>query len=157
MSKVLARTVTAMVGGSYPAGLTDCGLNLTLETASSQTKDDKSPVDEPIRVTWEVSLSGVTGRENTGDMTIEDFKAAAKAGTKLAVEYIIGTLAKYSGEAMVSAYNENAPVGDKITYSVTLRGTSALTKGAAAVAVEETGEEVAAYDPESVTNNEEEE
>lgn len=148
MSKLLSRHVTAMVGGSYPAGLTDCNLSLTLELASSQTKDDKSPVDEPIRVTWEVSISGVTGRENTGDMTIEDFKAAAKAGTKLAVEYIIGKLAKYGGEAMVSSYNESAPVGDKITYSVTLRGTSALTKGAVAVATEETGE--------SVTTNEEE-
>lgn len=137
-----------MVGGSYPAGLTDCNLSLTLELASSQTKNDKSPVDEPIRVTWEVSISGVTGRENTGDMTIEDFKAAAKAGTKLAVEYIIGELAKYVGEAMVSSYNESAPVGDKITYSVTLRGTSVLTKGAVAVATEETGESV-------ITNEEE--
>lgn len=148
MSKVLARTVTALVGGSYPAGLTDCNLSLNLEMASSQTKDDKSPVDEPIRVTGEVSLSGVTGRESTGDMTIEDFKAAAKVGTKLAVEYIIGTLAKYGGEAMISSYNESAPADDKITYSVTLRSTSAITKGAAAVATEETGE--------SATNNEEE-
>ena len=156
MSKVLARTVTALVGGSYPAGLTDCNLSLNLVMASSQTKDDKAPVDEPIRVTGEVSLSGVTGRETTGDMTIEDFKAAAKVGTKFTVEYIIGTLANYGGEAMISSYNESAPVEDKITYSVTLRSTSAITKGAAAVATEETGEGVAAYDPESATNNEEE-
>lgn len=148
MSKLLSRHVTATVDGRYPAGLTDCNLSLTLELASSQTKKDKSPVDEPIRVTWEVTLSGVTGRENAGDVSIGSFKTAAKAGAKLAVEYIIGSLAKYVGEAMVSSYNESAPVGDKITYSVTLRGVSALTKGAVAVATEETGE--------SVTTNEEE-
>lgn len=156
MSKLLSRHVTATVDGSFPAGLTDCNLSLTLELASSQTKKDKSPVDEPIRVTWEVTLSGVTGRENAGDVSIGSFKTAAKAGAKLAVEYFIGSLAKYVGKAMVSSYNESAPVGDKITYSVTLRGVSALTKEGEVEELSVTGEEAAAYNPETETTNEEE-
>lgn len=154
--KQLARLVTTKVGGKDVAGLTDCGLNLTTEFATSQTKEDVTPVDEAMRVAWEISISGELGHEDTSKADISTMKSAVKAGTKLQVQYVIGSLASYSGTAIISSYQETMPTDGKVTYSATLTGVSSLTKGAASVAVNETGEAVAAYDPETATTNEEE-
>ena len=130
MSKLLARNVKVIGGGSPLAGLTDCSLNLTTVFATSQTKGDVTPVDEPLRVDWEISVSGEFGREliATAANSVAIIKDAAKVGRVKSVSFEIGDIASYSGSAIVSAYSESAPVEGKITYQVTLKGVSTLSK-----------------------------
>lgn len=131
MSKLLARSVKVVVGGGSPlAGLTDCSLNLTTVFASSQTKEDVTPVDEPLRVDWEISVSGEFGKETspTAANSVAQIKEAAKVGAAKLVSFEIGDIASYYGSAIVSAYSESAPVDGKITYQVTLKGVSTLNK-----------------------------
>jgi predicted secreted protein len=128
MSKQLARGVIVNYGGSALQGLTDCSLNLTTAFASSQTKEDITPVDEPLRVDWEISVSGEYGREATAMVGAHAMKTNSKAGTIKDVSFIIGDLATYSGNCIISSFSESAPVDGKITYSATLKGVSSLTK-----------------------------
>lgn len=137
MSKVLGRDVFVRVGADAIAGQTDCSLNMSTNFATSQTKFDSTPVNEPLYVDWDMQVSGEVGREDAGGVTIGELKTAAKAGSRLSVAFEVGSMAAFSGTAIVSSYNESAPVEGKITYSVTLKGVSALSLDGAAVTVNE--------------------
>lgn len=131
MSKLLARNVRVTVGGGSPlAGLTDCALTLTTVFATSRTKEDVTSVDEPLRVDWEISVSGEYGKESspTASNSVMQVKESAKNGAAKLVSFSIGDLANYYGSAVVSAYSESAPVDGKITYQATLKGVSTLIK-----------------------------
>lgn len=128
MSRQLARGVTVSYGGNALPGLTDCSLNLTTAFATSQTKEDVTPIDEPLRVDWEVSVSGEYGREATAVTGAHAMKTNSKSGIVKPVVFTIGELAAYGGQCIVTSFNENAPVDGKITYQATLKGVSTLTK-----------------------------
>lgn len=128
MSKQLARGVVVNYDGKPLPGLTDCSLNLTTAFASSQTKEDITPVDEPLRVDWEISVSGEYGREATAMVGAHNFKTHSKVGTIKSVSFAIGDLATYEGNCIISSFSESAPTDGKITYQATLRGVTSLTK-----------------------------
>jgi hypothetical protein len=128
MSKQLARGVVVEYDSAALRGLTDCSLNLTTAFASSQTKEDVTPVDEPLRVDWEVSVSGEYGREASALEGAHALKTNSKAGTVKGVSFIIGDFAEYFGECIVSSFSESAPVDGKVTYQATLKGVSSLTR-----------------------------
>lgn len=127
MSRVLARLVQVQVGDTPLAGLTDCSLNLTTAFATSQTKEDITPVDEPLRVDWEISATGEFGREGS-NIDAGTLKGKIKTGAVDFVKFAIGDLAIYRGRAICTSYTETAPVDGKTTYSVTYRGVSLLNK-----------------------------
>lgn len=126
MSKLLAKYVQVKCNEKLLAGLTDCTLNCTLQVLTSQTKSDATPIDTPSYVAWEISVSGVLGREEEGKADAADLKSAIVAGTTVPVEYIIGTLATFKGDALVSSIDIDMPDNADITYSATLRGVSEL-------------------------------
>ena len=128
--KQLAKNVKVTANGKPLAGLTDCSLNLTTAFASSQTKEDPTPVDEPLRGDWEISVTGDFGREGDASVDAAALKAAIKVGTKMPVVFEIGTLASYQGTALLSSYSESAPTDGKITYQASFKGVSKLTKKA---------------------------
>lgn len=127
--KVTAKKVTIKVGGKKIAGATDASLNLTTAFATSQTKEDEGEVAVPERVDWTLDSSSIMGEEGADDVTLLTFRDAAKAGTKLAVSFQIGSMATYSGTAMVTSYSESAPVDGRPTYTASLKGVSSLIKG----------------------------
>lgn len=124
--KVLAKNVKLMVGGKKIAGATDASLNLTTAFATSQTKEDDGEVAVPERVDWTLDSSSIVGEEGTDDVTLLQFRNAAKVGTKLEVSFQIGSMATFSGTAMVTSYSEAAPVDGRPTYQVSLKGVSSL-------------------------------
>lgn len=126
--KVTAKNVTIKVGGKKIAGATDASLNLTTAFATSQTKEDEGEVSVPERVDWTMDSSSIVGEEAESDATLLTFRDAAKVGTKLAVTFQIGTMATYSGTAMVTSYSESAPVEGRPTYQASLKGVSLLTR-----------------------------
>lgn len=134
MSKQLAKNVKVLLGGSSPlAGLTDCSLNLTTAFATSETKEDATPVDEPLRVDWEISISGEFGHETSTNTQAGGLKASLKQGTKTPITFVVGGLAQYSGLSLITSYSESAAVEGRTTYSATFKGIGKLTKAAVAV------------------------
>lgn len=128
MSKQLARGVVVEYDSAVLQGLTDCSLNLTTAFASSQTKEDVTPVDEPLRVDWEVSVSGEYGREASALVGAHALKTNSKAGTVKDVSFVIGDFAEYAGTCIVSSFSESAPVDGKVTYQAALKGVSSLER-----------------------------
>lgn len=126
--KVTAKNVKITVGGKKVAGATDASLSLTTAFATSQTKEDDGEVAVPERVDWTLDSSSIMGEEGEGDATLLTFRDAAKVGTRLAVTFQIGSMATYSGTAMVTSYSESAPVDGRPTYTASLKGVSSLTK-----------------------------
>lgn len=136
--KQLAKNVKVLLGGSSPiAGLTDCSLNLTTAFATSETKEDATPVDEPLRVDWEISISGEFGHEVTTNTNAGSLKSSIKKGTKTPITFVIGSLAQYSGQSLITSYSESAAVEGRTTYSATFKGIGKLTKAAVAATNEE--------------------
>lgn len=126
MSKQLAREVFVRIDEESIPGLTDCSLNLTTVFASSQTKADRGPVDEPLRVDWEVSVSGECETDG-GDGAVATLKWGSTNGKQVKVDYVVGDVAEYTGKCLVSSYNESAPEAGKVTFQATLKGVSILT------------------------------
>lgn len=127
--RVTAKNVTIKVGGKNIAGATDASLGLTTIFNTSQTKADAGEVAVPDHVEWTLDSSSIMGEESTGEADLLTFRDAAKVGTKLAVSFQIGSMATYSGTAMVTSYSESAPVDGRPTYQASLKGVSTLVKG----------------------------
>lgn len=130
MSKQQAKNVKVLVNSQPLAGLTDCSLNLTTAFATSEAKEDIAPIDEPLRVDWEISVSGEFGREDESKANATVVQSYLKQGAKPPITFVIGDMAKYSGKSLVTSYSETAGVEGKTTYSATFKGISKLTKGA---------------------------
>lgn len=126
--KQLARLVTVKVGGKEVAGLKQCDFNPTTKIITSQVKADNGPKDEAVAVDWTVTISGEVGRESDGAVGIAELDAMAKGGDKPVVDYVIGDLASYGGNALVSAFSLDGSTEDIIKYSATFTGVSKLTK-----------------------------
>lgn len=126
--KQLARNVRLTYDGKELPGVTDCGLSLTTVFASSQAKEDPTPVDEPLRVDWEISVSAEFGREATSLIGGHAIKRNSLIGAVKPVEYVIGDYATYTGNVMITSFSESAPVEGKLTYTATLKGVSTLTR-----------------------------
>ena len=134
MSKLSARDVTVKVNGNVPAGLTDCTIELRTVFETSQTKFDPMPVDEPSYIDWSINISGEFGRETQGAVDAKTLKDASKAGDKVTASFNIHNPNSspsdltYEGQAIVSSYQESAPVDGKVTYSATLKAAGELTR-----------------------------
>lgn len=128
MSKLLAKYVTVKANGKTLAGLTDCTFNGSTVFSTSETKEDKGAVDTPDYPSWEISVSGVLGREDSGKATAGELKAAIIAGTVVPIVYEVGTLISLKGEALVSSFDIDMPESGDITYSGTLKGNSELSE-----------------------------
>lgn len=129
MSKQLAKLVNVEASGKPLAGLTNIDFNGNTEFATSETKADKGPIDTPDSLTWDMSVSGVLGRENGSSLLqVSDLKALIKAGDEVPVKLVIGTLASYQGKALVQSFSIDMPDGGDITYSGTFKGNSDLSK-----------------------------
>ena len=134
MNKQLAKSVKVLLGGNSPlAGLTDCSLNLTTAFATSETKEDATPVDEPLRVDWEISISGEFGHETDVNTNAGSLKTSIKKGTKTPITFVIGNMAQYSGMTLITSYSESGAVEGRTTYSASFKGIGKLTKAAVAV------------------------
>ena len=80
-----------------------------------------------------ISLSGML--DQATDVHIKTMSANLKAGTLASASFQYGpmgstsTFPKFTGEAIVTAYDITSPVGDVLTYSLELQVTGAITQG----------------------------
>ena len=132
MSKIAANSVVVLIGGKQIAGATDAELSLTTAMISGRCKGDAAPHDEPDHVEWSINSSNMTGRETGAETTLADLQTAVTQGLPLKVTFKVGELVSYEGTVIVTSLSVNAPDGEKITASVTLKGNSDLTKVVAA-------------------------
>lgn len=125
----------ATVGGTEKkfVGTTSNSFGINAETKDSITKDDmgvKSTVFTGY--SWEAGVDGLIGIKSTGDtehIDRNDLIGLVKAGTIIDVVYgpISAGSKVQTGKAIIASFSESTDSENEGTYSVSLKGTSALT------------------------------
>ncbi|WP_454914984.1 phage tail tube protein [Xanthobacter sediminis] len=117
---------------AFPCGLTTTGLNRSAETSSTAVPDCADPdapawtENEVSTMSWEASGSGVLAAESVA--TWDDWHAS---GLEKNAQIDLGTAAndgrRYTGAALLTAYNITGERGQKVNVEVTITGTGPLT------------------------------
>lgn len=134
MALVNGTDITLRYSGQVIARLTSNDFNLTSEILDTTSKDDAGwRTILPAKKSFNFSAEGFYEEKPNAPTKkyYEDLYDALIAGTALTVR-IGGTAAGteyYEGIVYVSNITLGAPVEDTTTYSVTLEGSGALTKG----------------------------
>jgi predicted secreted protein len=134
---VLANNTTS---GKQILKLTDVSLTYNVDTDETTSFDNSySKTYEPTYMSWTVSCSGmitddsadintdaaVTGSTN-GLLLLE--QAKLRTGTKIIMKIDSSNYQK--GDVIITSYDLKAAVGSKMTFSLNLQGSGALTKAA---------------------------
>ena len=120
------------VGGVAIAKATDCTVSISGDTRDTAHKDIGSGVgagwagSEYGTKNWEGSCSALYAE----DESYETLWTAFNANTKIAVEFSDGTVGnkKYTGTAVITSLEQNAPNNEDVTYSVSFKGDGALVR-----------------------------
>lgn len=114
-----------------PCGLTTKGLNRSAETSDTVMPDCNDPSAaawterETTSLSWEISGAGTLADES---VDIWDAWFTSGVAKNVRVEIYKGPNAgrKYTGQALLTAYNISAERGSKVQVDVTLSGTGPL-------------------------------
>jgi len=129
---VNATNIRLYLGTTLVAHATSASLSINVEMMGATTKDSSG---------WEESIPGRKSWSMNGDFlytvasgsseVFDDFVAAIAAKTKLTALLSTNVTgdSTYSGSCYVESAELSAGVEENATYSITLRGTGALTKG----------------------------
>lgn len=142
---VLGKDMMLFVEAKALALATSCKLGLSAETIDTQSKDSGIWTEKDIKkLSWNASSENVFSADadaNSYDKLFALFIAHKPVTLKFG---IVGnpdvnempaagwTLANgaYTGKAVITSLEANAPDGDKATFSISFEGTGALTKEA---------------------------
>ena len=142
---VLGKDMMLFVEAKALALATSCKLGLSAETIDTQSKDSGIWTEKDIKkLSWNASSENVFSADadaNSYDKLFALFIAHKPVTLKVG---IVGnpdvnempaagwTLANgaYTGKAVITSLEANAPDGDKATFSISFEGTGALTKEA---------------------------
>lgn len=140
---VLGKDMMLFVEAKALALATSCKLGLSAETIDTQSKDSGIWTEKDIKkLSWNASSENVFSADadaNSYDKLFALFIAHKPVTLKFG---IVGnpdvnempaagwTLANgaYTGKAVITSLEANAPDGDKATFSISFEGTGALTK-----------------------------
>lgn len=114
------------------AKATDCTVSISGDTRDTAHKDIGSGVgagwsgSEYGTKNWEGSCSALYAE----DESYETLWTAFNANTKIAVEFSDGTVGnkKFTGTAVITSLEQNAPNNEDVTYSVSFKGDGALLR-----------------------------
>lgn len=125
-----ATNVKLYVGDVLVAHCTNAQMSISVEMMGATTKDSAG---------WEESIPGRKSWSMSGDffytnlissVEFNDFYAAIANKTKLTVSFTTRTVGddQYGGSCYVESAELSAGVEDNASYSITLKGTGALSK-----------------------------
>ena len=147
VKSVLGKDLMLFVEAKALALATSCKLGLSAETIDTQSKDSGIWTEKDIKkLSWNASSKNVFSADadaNSYDKLFALFIAHKPVTLKFG---IVGntdvnempeagwTLAAgaYTGKAVITSLEANAPDGDKATFSISFEGTGSLAKEAAA-------------------------
>ena len=122
-----ATAVTLSVAGEVMAHATSASLSISMDLRDSTTKSSAG---------WSESLGGLKSWEMSGDAFVDLAATDASmadcfdlliAGTAVAAVFNIDT-ETYTGQALITSVSADAGVEENTSFSVSLTGTSVLTK-----------------------------
>ena len=125
MSKILAKNVVTLINEKLVVNVTSCNLSINVVLTDTRTKSGRQVTGE--YADWEISL--------TANYGVGMQSPSVTKGMVVPVEYRIGSMASYVGNARVSSYTANMPEQGEASYSMTLKGVSKLTKKVSATEV----------------------
>lgn len=120
------------VGGTAIAKATDCTITISGEVRDTAHKDIGAGTgsgwkgSEYGEKSWEGSCNALYAE----DESYETLWTAFNGNTKISVEFSDGTTGnkKFTGSAVITSLEQNAPNNEDVTYSVTFAGDGALTR-----------------------------
>ena len=143
---VLGKDLMLFVGGKAIALATSCKLGLSAETIDTQSKDSGMWTEKDIKkMSWNASSENLFSADkdaNSYDALFALFIAHQAVELKFGIVSDAGTnempaagwtlaTGSYTGKAVITSLEANAPDGDKATLSISFEGTGALTKESA--------------------------
>ena len=133
---VLALDLAGSTSPVFIAGASVGTLNLTQETIDTTNKDSSGKKEFINGVTsWTVDCEAYTTGDGAATNTGDVASASLTAGTKIYIQFRDGSgqtsSKKYTAYGYITAFTENANVGEWSTYSLSIAGTGALTQAAA--------------------------
>ena len=121
VKSVLGKDLMLFVEAKALALATSCKLGLSAETIDTQSKDSGIWTEKDIKkLSWNASSENVFSADGNTDVN-----EMPEAGWTLAA-------GAYTGKAVITSLEANAPDGDKATFSISFEGTGPLAKEAAA-------------------------
>jgi TP901-1 family phage major tail protein len=129
---VNATNLKLYFGTTLVAHATSAQLSMNVEMMGATTKDSAGWEESlPGRKSWSLSGDFLFAFSASSNKVFNDVFAAIESKTKLAI--VFGTFVSgdthYSGNCYVESAELSAGVEDNATYSLTLRGTGAISKG----------------------------
>ena len=127
---VLGKDLMLFIDGKAIALATSCKLGLSAETIDTQSKDSGIWTEKDIKkLSWNASSENVFSAHKPvvlkfGVVGNPDVNEMPAAGWTLAE-------GAYTGSAVITSLEANAPDGDKATLSISFEGTGPLAKEAA--------------------------
>lgn len=140
---VLGKDVMLFVNGKAIALATSCKLSTSSETIDTQSKDSGIWMEKDVKkLSWNMSSEnlfsaeeGVNGYDVLFDLYLKRQPVAVKFGIaanadedEVPADGWTLPAAPYSGKALITSLELNAPDGDKATFSANFEGTGPLTK-----------------------------
>lgn len=143
---VLGKDLMLFVEGEAIALATSCKLGLSAETIDTQSKDSGIWTEKDVKkLSWNASSENVFSADdkvNSYDKLFELFLAHAPVTLKFGIvanpdvnempaEGWTLAAGAYTGTAVITSLEANAPDGDKATLSISFEGTGPIAKEAA--------------------------
>lgn len=128
----VARTAYGTAGSGTAIDYTDgYTLNVTLDTAVADRQGQSWHEFLAGMAGWSGSFTGMLVAGNTQQKAIYDNIISATPGTKLtgatALSFLLEDTGDYvSGDSYITGVSINAPVGDKVSFTVNFQGTGVL-------------------------------
>lgn len=146
--QVLGKDLMLFIDGKAIALSTSCKLGLSAETIDTQSKDSGIWTEKDIKkISWNASsenLFSADDKVNSYDALFALFLAHKPVALRFGISDSTElnempdagwtlTNGAYTGKAVITSLEANAPDGDKATLSISFEGTGALSKETAEV------------------------
>lgn len=142
-NQVLGKDLMLFVGGKAIALSTSCKITMSAETIDTQSKDSGVWNEKDVKkIGWSCSSDSVFSADadvNSYDalfalmIAAQPVEIAFGIPSNKSTEFPAGgwllPSKPYTGKAIITSLDLNAPDGDKATFSISLDGTGALTNG----------------------------
>lgn len=132
MSIINGHNLRWKIGGVAIAKATDCTISISGETRDTSHKD----IGTGSGAGWSGASYGKKSWEGTcsalyaEDDSFETIWTAFNTNAAIAVEFSDGVVGnkKFTGSAIITSLEQNAPDNEDVTYSVSFAGNGALTR-----------------------------
>jgi len=118
------------IGGVAVTKSTSCTMSVSVETRTTTHKDSGTyEENEAGKISWEMTTDALVAFDST--QTPQSILTTCLAGTAVTARFsteVTGD-AYQEGSGIITSFTQNAPDNENVTFSITIKGSGALTLG----------------------------